>query len=455
MKGEPVGDEGKTVGTARGITLMRSEVGVQSFVQSHTEGVQRRFLRSSARYTVFGDEPLEARLPPIEKRQTAEQAMELFAAWKSEGAAEDGNIVLAESSKVPTYLTFNTDAGGMNNMRMLLEYAVHLASTTGRTLVLPPQEGWYLIDWGPLNANNKTDMRWLEREEGTWSSYPEFWDVDDLKKHINVESATSFFEREHERLHIPESVDPAEVPPVNSPDPDAWKDWLFKNAEKAVGCEASTSLAQGDAALVHLPSRSKTNDAEEYRYFNCKPNDRGVAFLHFNPRYFNMVSQLLGGAATVKDLKFGAYAAVHLRRNDFQYKQAPSAEGSAAIISELSKYMSAGDPVYISSDEIDDSWWDGFRSALDDSHYRLISMKDFKTDLENMGATRRHLGVIEMVLCAGAKVFFGTPLSTFTAGIHQMRNQIYKAMKRRPTSDEEKQTSTAPNYHGEKLFVEL
>eukprot|EP00927_Polykrikos_kofoidii_P042553 TRINITY_DN3655_c1_g1_i1.p1 TRINITY_DN3655_c1_g1~~TRINITY_DN3655_c1_g1_i1.p1 ORF type:complete len:475 (-),score=75.57 TRINITY_DN3655_c1_g1_i1:157-1557(-) len=437
--------------------LFRSVGGSISMMTSEAQSA-----RTSARYTIFGEAPLEARLPPITERQTTKQAMQLFSFWKGERAAKDrGHSVLADGTKAPKYLTFDTDVGGMNNMRMLFEYAVHLVSTTGRTLVLPPKEGWYLVDWGALNTHDKADMRWINQSKSVWSSYQEFWDIDDLRKYINVAPATSFFLREHERFTIPDAVDPGKVPPTNSPDPSAWKDWLFQNANRSAGCDAAMSLAHGDHALVHLPMKPKTSDKDstEYRYFDCKPRDRGELLVHFHPRYFNMVSKLLGGEGKVKDLKFGSYAAIHLRRNDFQYTQAPSAEGSKAILSEVSKYISPGDAVYIASDETNDSWWDGFRTALDTQHYRLISLKDFQEDLERMGATRRHLGVLEMVLCAGAKIFFGTPLSTFTTGIHQIRESIYNSQKNQHRNAEvgmaEEHTNSAPMYHGQKLFVHL
>eukprot|EP00537_Pseudo-nitzschia_pungens_P012790 CAMPEP_0172383614 /NCGR_PEP_ID=MMETSP1061-20121228/1479_1 /TAXON_ID=37318 /ORGANISM="Pseudo-nitzschia pungens, Strain cf. pungens" /LENGTH=780 /DNA_ID=CAMNT_0013111923 /DNA_START=163 /DNA_END=2505 /DNA_ORIENTATION=- len=56
---------------------------------------------------------------------------------------------------ITQFLTFEPDQGGWNNIRMAMETVLALAFAMGRTLVLPPHQGMYLIDKGGDHQNNK------------------------------------------------------------------------------------------------------------------------------------------------------------------------------------------------------------------------------------------------------------------------------------------------------------
>jgi hypothetical protein len=43
------------------------------------------------------------------------------------------------------YMTFEPDHGGWNNIRMSMETVLAMAHAMGRTLVLPPEQGMYLL----------------------------------------------------------------------------------------------------------------------------------------------------------------------------------------------------------------------------------------------------------------------------------------------------------------------
>jgi len=56
---------------------------------------------------------------------------------------------------ITQFLTFEPDAGGWNNIRMAMETVFTLAFAMGRTLVLPPKQGMYLIDKNSKQQRNK------------------------------------------------------------------------------------------------------------------------------------------------------------------------------------------------------------------------------------------------------------------------------------------------------------
>lgn len=95
------------------------------------------------------------------------------------------------------YLTFEPDEGGWNNIRMALETAVVLALATGRTLVLPPQQTFYLL-------NKKHE----EKEHKTTFGFDDFYHFDSvLAEHpgLSILTFEEFLKREAMTGHL---IDP-------------------------------------------------------------------------------------------------------------------------------------------------------------------------------------------------------------------------------------------------------
>jgi len=59
-----------------------------------------------------------------------------------------------QNQPITQFLTFESDHGGWNNIRMAMETVLAIAFAMGRTLVLPPNEGMYLIDKENTNTNS-------------------------------------------------------------------------------------------------------------------------------------------------------------------------------------------------------------------------------------------------------------------------------------------------------------
>jgi hypothetical protein len=89
------------------------------------------------------------------------------------------------------FVTFESDCGGFNNLRMAFEWFVTVAWLTRRTLVLPPRHPWYLIDNGPIAvAAMKTSGSAGGGERV--SDYCDFFNCDALRASVPVVRAEDF-----------------------------------------------------------------------------------------------------------------------------------------------------------------------------------------------------------------------------------------------------------------------
>jgi len=96
---------------------------------------------------------------------------------------------------VERYLTFEPDHGGWNNMRMAMETALVMSHAMGRTLVLPPEQRFYLLNRDSANDGDATDE---QRRRKTEFDFGDFFHLDSIAlEHVgfNIITTEEFLHR--------------------------------------------------------------------------------------------------------------------------------------------------------------------------------------------------------------------------------------------------------------------
>lgn len=348
-----------------------------------------------------------------------------------------------------SYLTFDIDPGGLNNIRMAFEYVAILAAVTGRTLVLPPAQPWYLLHHGPAHAG----------AHGGSCGIGDIFDIDALSRFVPAITTAEFIRVERDRLDIPESVAEPEGPvasgaaPVPSEDLRRWKNWLFDSAHVmpwspyetlicVPGVEAvmrkgrltepfvdhrelvALTPAMQEAPVIHFPTRHPYRQLGQVgAMLACddpalEVNARrllkhGVRYV---PRVFELAAKLL--AALPRD----GFSTLHIRRNDFQFSESRS--GSQDSLDNIRALLEDGEPLYIATDETEESFFEVFGWDHPVYRWRDLMSPHCGEILSRESLPDELIGPVEQVICATGRVFIGTELSTFTNYITRLRGYM-------------------------------
>lgn len=335
------------------------------------------------------------------------------------------------------YVTFDLDQGGLNNVRLVFEYVAVIAAITGRTLVLPPAQGWYLLDHGPKHRPGG---------EGQ-TSFSDLFDIPSLRKVVPVITSEQFIAEAHQHLGIPAEFKQADVFGADSGDgQQRWKRWLLENAEVMEGWNPYSTLiclpdidrvqSACDLPELYIDGRQMIeftpwSQAAPLLHFPCDNQHRSLGpvatmlaatdkrlprltrrlikhHIRWHPRIFELASRY------VEQLTPYGYDAIHIRRNDFQYKQTRGA--AQEIWHNISSLLDEDRPLYVATDETDDEFLGVFRS-----HKQVVTWSDLVRAVDDCQPPEKYTGPIEQLICTGARRFMGTELSTFSSYIVRLR----------------------------------
>ncbi len=367
--------------------------------------------------------------------------------WLSPDAPDPEAFALARAGY---YLTFDVDPGGLNNVRMAFEYVAVVAALTGRTLVLPPSQPWYLLHSGPIHTGAR----------GGSCGFADIFDIDALSRSVSTISTAAFIRDEGARLGIPQDAAgfPAgaiarDAAPLPAEDLRRWKRWLFENAHvvpwspnDALICLPNVetvlrgdvltepivdrrelvefSPAMREAPVIHFPARSPYRQLGQVATMLASA-DPSLAtnvrrLLKHNVRYVPRVFEVAGKLAAT--LPRDGYSCLHVRRNDFQFRG--SRADAKESLGNIRALLKDGEPLYVATDETDEAFLDVL--GEDRPVYRWADHMSARcAEIFGRDALPDELvGPVEQVICATGRVFVGTELSTFSNYVTRLRGYM-------------------------------
>jgi len=274
----------------------------------------------------------------------------------------------AEPHEKTRYLSFEYDQGGWNNIRMGFESVVAIALGSNRTVVLPPAKSLYLlskgshIDHGFLDF---FDLRAIEKKfPGLFIEFKDFY----RKEHLQL-GAGSFKNVDNAKVH---SVNTYLRKVGTSKEIDAGKQCLVFGEQRKLTLRA-TGLCGPERkplffnpkvethVLIHIPMTKHSRLLSHFYAFTIFDDlafDRFVKrfmrdHLHYLPELFCHAAPIVQ-ALKKESTELGApnqgYHAFHIRRNDFQFKEAWLEVPDIVTLSKDIP-MEQNSFVYISTDE--------------------------------------------------------------------------------------------------------
>ena len=383
------------------------------------------------------------------------------------------------------YLTFEPDTAGFNNARMGMEIAIVLAAATGRTLVLPPDSGiaalkgrFTVNSFFPLQSLLKEhsavgleiiSMDEFLRREGEAGNLKDTTSGEVRKPPADRLDWTKQTRKEqgclweylrsvgnnprwsHENcvLAIPASP--------SARDFNALKELELELERKGwneVSQEAREKMYRGNATSVDASPFDRLREMVDTRKRLCI-YDRGLAgsklvhisnrllthfytFLFFQDwkadvyykRYVRdhvrYTDDIMCAAARVVNAvrkkarkadpsnTDGVFDTMHIRRGDFEEWYDVGGLSADDYYDQSRSKLTKGSTIFIATDEKDKSFFDIFKE-----HYEVYFLDDFKDLL--IGIDYHYFGMIDQVVAAKGRVFFGSFQSTFSGYANRIR----------------------------------
>jgi len=377
--------------------------------------------------------------------------------WNDPQGTRDREFKSPFATPEGSYLTFEPDRGGWNNIRMSMEIIFVMAAVTGRTLVLPPKAPFYLLGTGAKNAR----------------SFGNFFPVGhpELQKRVKIITMAEFLEREGTNLlgltedEVEKLKPVAELcvhktgDPMNceelypklrdaglQPKMQSERNCFIFDVDHFNGQPVSEKVKEQatnfcgenrvpkyynseyhQPKLIHWDASKKEtrllNHFYAFFFFTDPAIDNFFKrfvrdFLHYTDQIYCAAGKIVHSLnAEGKD-----WSSLHVRRGDLQYKavKIPAEEW----YNNTKEIWKENEILFIATDERNKTFFDPLRQ-----HYELRFLDDY-WDMANLGdLDKNFLGMIDTIVASHGRAFAGTWFSTFSGYINRMRGYLGHTMR--------------------------
>lgn len=288
------------------------------------------------------------------------------------------------------YIFLQPWPGGFNNIRMSLELSMCLAYLSNRVLVLPPKYKMYLLE----GENHISDFFNLKQLGVHFLLFEEFCNLKGIDTTIENVKQISRVEKFDSVTNV--------ITDTRNAVPD-----------KFLRGRSILKLHQilDNSDTIFLDKNLLGN------FYTSLFTDKQIELNKLIAQYcvirediFNLATKII---SRIGD---GTYYSIHIRRNDFQYKEVRI--GANEIISNIKETVPPGSKLYISTDhDTNDLFFDPIKEIYEVTFYKDIA-KDIELENSNW------VPLLEMLICTRGIRFIGTKLSTFSSYIYRMRGYM-------------------------------
>jgi len=376
------------------------------------------------------------------------------------------------------FLTFEPDHGGWNNIRMAMETALVMSHAMGRTLVLPPEQRFYLL--GKSDQQQKSDFDFgdffhldsiavehegfnvISSEEflhrlgktgqltNAQTGKPEIWtdigrhSASAVKSYFNrvgvnpgwnpIECAAAFpsarggeavAELRHAHAEMMSEKDGRKRPtqedfvgkptPVDAPMQERMREMLTDRTELCIYDERLQ-----DAHVLHFPAVKGTRLLTHFYAFiffaDWRADLWSKRFVRDHLRY---IDEIMCAAARVLQAvrersKEEKGAFDSIHVRRGDFQYKKTRLDADVLIEKSDRWLKDGGLIYVATDERDRSFFDPFKT-----HHDIVFLDDFKDLLK--GINTNYYGMLDQLVASKGRVFVGTWWSTLSGYVNRMR----------------------------------